>query len=115
MTHNDFNPFTGRLKKSTRFQPLYPLKPSVLNTSEQKLIWDSMTTKSAEVKAPDTGRSSSNLKIYKTYEFFQKNIHAPVYKMAGTKDMLLFGITLTIMAGCAVNTGKLLYNFFKKY
>ncbi|KAL2724156.1 uncharacterized protein V1478_008669 [Vespula squamosa] len=115
MTHNEFNPFTGRLKKSTRFQPLYPLNPSILNTTEQKLIWDSMTTKSAEVKAPSANRPSSNLKIFKTYDFFQKNVHAPVYKMAGGKDMLLFGLTLTLMAGCAANTGKLLYEFFKKY
>ncbi|XP_047359118.1 uncharacterized protein LOC124952781 [Vespa velutina] len=114
MTHNEFNPFTGRLKKSTRFQPLYPLNPSILNTSEQKIIWDTMMTKPAEVKSQGVGQTTIDPKLLEKYSFFQKDLNKPVYRLAGGRDKILYGVTLAIMSVALVDAGTFLYELAKK-
>ncbi|XP_015184745.1 PREDICTED: uncharacterized protein LOC107070764 [Polistes dominula] len=117
MTYYEFNPFTGRLKESTRFQPYYPLKPSALSKVEQTLIWDTMKTKPAEVKSAASVSSSSSSvdpKLLEKYKFFQRDIHKPVYLMGGTKDKILFGITIALTCYIAVDTARFLYDLSKK-
>ncbi|KAI4489042.1 hypothetical protein M0804_004540 [Polistes exclamans] len=115
MTYYEFNPFTGRLKESTRFQPYYPLKPSALNTAEQKLIWDIMTTKPAEVKSSaSVGSSTVDPKLLAKYKFFQKDIHKPVYLMGGAKDRILFGITIVLTGLISADVARFVYDTIKK-
>ncbi|XP_043502011.1 uncharacterized protein LOC122524033 [Polistes fuscatus] len=115
MTYYEFNPFTGRLKESTRFQPYYPLKPSALNTAEQKLIWDTMATKPAEVKpSASVSTSSVDSKLLQNYKFFQRDIHKPVYLMGGTKDRVLLGITIALTCLIGADVARFVYDMTKK-
>ncbi|KAI4501539.1 hypothetical protein M0802_003416 [Mischocyttarus mexicanus] len=125
MTYYEFNPFTGRLKESTKFQPYYPLKPSALNKADQKLIWDIMATKTAEIKSSSAEVKAKSLpgvdsyrgvdpKLVAKYKFFQRDLSKPVYLMGGTKDRILFGVTIAITCLAAADVAKFLYEAMKK-
>ncbi|KAK2579527.1 hypothetical protein KPH14_010830 [Odynerus spinipes] len=117
MSFHEFNPFTGRLKESTHFQPFYPLKPSALQKSEPPaMIWDTINTKPVAVKSQTAGFASSvDPKILEKFKHFQKDIHKPVYLMGGTKDKILFGITLALFSVCAYKTAEFYYIASKKF
>ncbi|XP_014468312.1 PREDICTED: uncharacterized protein LOC106741134 isoform X2 [Dinoponera quadriceps] len=110
MSFHKFNPFTGRLKPATNFQPFYPLK------TEQMMIYDTIKTKPATITAKadyctDKPRTLDP-KMWAKYKHFQSDLKKPVYLMGGRKDKVLFGITVALIA---VSTAQSLYIVFTKY
>ncbi|XP_020287728.1 uncharacterized protein LOC109856633 isoform X2 [Pseudomyrmex gracilis] len=99
-----FNSLTGRLKSSTHFQPLYPLK------AEPVVIYDTPKTKpltvtssasySTDLEKPPT----LDPKLWAKYKHFQSVIDKPVYLAGGKSDKILFGFTVAYLAVCTAQT-----------
>ncbi|XP_011144701.1 uncharacterized protein LOC105186306 isoform X2 [Harpegnathos saltator] len=106
MPFYQFNPFTGGLKSSTSFQPLYPLK------TERVMIYDTIKTKPVAVTAKagyctDKPRTLDP-KMWTKFKHFQAHIDKPVYLLGGKKDKLLFGFTVLYVAVCTAQSAVFL-------
>ncbi|XP_018368819.1 PREDICTED: uncharacterized protein LOC108764910 isoform X3 [Trachymyrmex cornetzi] len=105
MPFYQYNSFTGKLKPSTNFQPLYPIK------SEPVIIYDSIKTKPLTVTPKSgycTGGKPATLDTklwtkYKHYgEALKKDI--PVYLSGGRRDRVMFGAIAAYVGFCTINS-----------
>ncbi|GAB1863251.1 Cytochrome c oxidase subunit 7A-related protein, mitochondrial [Camponotus japonicus] len=109
MPFYQYNSFTGRIKPSANFQPLYPLSPVPLQRTEPPvMIYDTIKTKPVTV-TPKSGYStdkptSLDPKLYQKFKLFQANMDNPVYLAGGKKDKILFGITVAYIGICTVQS-----------
>ncbi|CAL1677910.1 unnamed protein product [Lasius platythorax] len=102
MPFYQFNSFTGRLKPSANFQPLYPLR------SEPVMIYDTIKTKPLTV-TPKSGYCTDkpptlDPKMWAKYKHFQAALDKPVYLAGGRKDKILFGITVAYLGICTLQS-----------
>ncbi|XP_011252145.1 uncharacterized protein LOC105248832 isoform X2 [Camponotus floridanus] len=103
MPFYQYNSFTGRIKPSANFQPLYPLR-----TEPPVMIYDTIKTKPLTV-IPKSGYStdkpaSLNPKMLQKFKFFQTSIDKPVYLAGGKKDKILFGFTVAYVGICTLQS-----------
>ncbi|XP_011637489.1 uncharacterized protein LOC105427460 isoform X1 [Pogonomyrmex barbatus] len=105
MPFYQFNSFTGRLKPSTNFQPLYPISPLPLQKAEPVIIYDSAKTKPMTSKNYCTDKPKTlDPKMWAKYKHFQAALDKPVYLAGGKKDKLLFGFTVAYLAVCSAQS-----------
>nr|XP_033338070.1 uncharacterized protein LOC117227163 [Megalopta genalis] len=111
MSFHEFNPFTGRLKQSTKVQPLYPVNPRPLQSIEIDIMYDSIKTKPVKTTAPGTaGYSTLDPKLAKLYRKYQANLETYSYTLGGRKDRILVAATVLLtVTGFAANV----YNLIK--
>ncbi|XP_018406936.1 PREDICTED: uncharacterized protein LOC108783016 isoform X2 [Cyphomyrmex costatus] len=104
MPFYQYNSFTGKLKPSTNFQPLYPIK------SEPVVIYDSIKTKPVTI-TPKAGYCTDkpptlNPKLWAKYKHYgealQKDI--PVYIAGGKSDKIIFGLVCATVGICTLNS-----------
>ncbi|XP_011055279.1 PREDICTED: uncharacterized protein LOC105146598 isoform X2 [Acromyrmex echinatior] len=104
MPFYQYNSFTGKLKPSTNFQPLYPIK------SEPIIIYDSIKTKSLTVTPKSDYCTSKPATLdpklwakYKHYgEALKKDV--PIYLAGGRKDRIVFGAVVAYVGFCTANS-----------
>ncbi|XP_050449998.1 uncharacterized protein LOC126850751 isoform X1 [Cataglyphis hispanica] len=109
MPFYQYNSFTGRIKPSTSFQPLYPLSPIPLQRTEPPvIIYDTIKTKPVSV-TPKSGYCTDkpptlDPKMWAKYKHFQAVIDKPVYLAGGKKDKILFGVTVAYLGLCTLQS-----------
>ncbi|XP_078036586.1 uncharacterized protein LOC144469804 [Augochlora pura] len=100
MSFHEFNPFTGRLKQSTKIQPLNPLKPYPLQNREVEIMYDSIKTKPVRTVAPGTaGYSTVNTKLLKLFKQYQTNLETASYTLGGRKDKIMIAASVILTVG----------------
>ncbi|XP_012535270.1 uncharacterized protein LOC105836052 [Monomorium pharaonis] len=103
-----FNSFTGRLKPSTSFQPLYPISPRSLPEGQPVMIYDTIKTKPVRVtpKASYCTDKPSTLdpKLWAKFKHFQAALDKPVYLAGGKKDKMLFAFTVAYVGVCTLQS-----------
>ncbi|XP_018311067.1 uncharacterized protein [Mycetomoellerius zeteki] len=104
MPFYQYNSFTGKLKPSTNFQPLYPIK------SEPVIIYDSIKTKPLTV-TPKSGYCTNkpltlDTTVWKKYKLFGEALRKdmPIHVSGGRKDKLLYGFIATYVGLCTLNS-----------
>ncbi|XP_012271154.1 uncharacterized protein LOC105694777 [Orussus abietinus] len=99
MPFNEFNSLTGRLKESTKLQPLYPISPIRADKVEPPVImFDSIRTKPVKtITSQQVAEYSSKIdpKMAANFKKFQ-DWTKPVYLLGGTRDKVFFGINLVL-------------------
>ncbi|KZC14669.1 PREDICTED: uncharacterized protein LOC107192784 [Dufourea novaeangliae] len=106
MSFHEFNPFTGRLKQSTQSQPLYPLSPQPLQSTELPvMMYDTIKTKPVKVASSTVGNYSTlPPKLAELYKKYQADLSKPSYTLGGRKDKVLYAISVVgVIAGFATN------------
>ncbi|XP_018356438.1 PREDICTED: uncharacterized protein LOC108756837 isoform X1 [Trachymyrmex septentrionalis] len=110
MPFYQYNSFTGKLKPSTNFQPLYPISPLPLQKSEPVIIYDSINTKPLTV-TPKSGYCTDkpatlSPKMWAKYKYFGKTLQKdiPVYLSTGRRDKIIFGAIVTSIGFCTLNS-----------
>ncbi|XP_012062726.1 PREDICTED: uncharacterized protein LOC105626025 isoform X2 [Atta cephalotes] len=110
MPFYQYNSFTGKLKPSTNFQPLYPISPLPLQKSEPVIIYDSIKTKPLTV-TPKSGYCTDkpvtlDSKLWAKYKHYgvilKKDI--PIYLAGGRRDKIMFGAIATYIGFCTFNS-----------
>ncbi|XP_076655403.1 uncharacterized protein LOC143360449 [Halictus rubicundus] len=110
MPFHEFNQVTGRLKQSANTQPLYPVSPRPVQSTEVDMMFDSVKTKPVKVRSPITaGLSTLSPKLAEVFRKYQIDLERPVYIIAGRKDKLLYALTVAgLTAGFAATMGGIL-------
>ncbi|XP_012222344.1 uncharacterized protein COX7AL2 [Linepithema humile] len=103
-----YNSFTGSIKPSTNFQPLYPISPRSLQKSEPVIIYDTIKTKPLTI-TPKSGYCTDkprtlDPKLWAKFKHYQAIIDKPVYLAGGKKDKLLFGFTVAYVGLCTLQS-----------
>ncbi|XP_011702134.1 PREDICTED: uncharacterized protein LOC105458491 [Wasmannia auropunctata] len=108
MPFYQYNSFTGKLKPSVNFQPLYPLSPLPLQKGDPVIIFDTVKTKPVMVtpKASYCTDKPPTLdpKMWAKYKHFQAVIDKPVYLAGGKKDKALFLFTAAYVGVCTLQS-----------
>ncbi|XP_043271016.1 uncharacterized protein [Venturia canescens] len=108
MPSYQFNHFTGRLRESTHFQPLYPISATPLHSADPpKMIYDTIKTKPATAGSARSWSSTVQEgklpeKMLKTMVAYQKDVEAPIFLIKGTPDKIMFGMSCV---GLAITMG----------
>ncbi|XP_011340872.1 uncharacterized protein LOC105281377 isoform X2 [Ooceraea biroi] len=103
MRFYQFNAFTGRLKQSTKFQPLYPVK------AEPVMIYDTIKTKPVTITpalnyCTDKKPATLSPKMWAEYKYFASVIDKPVYLAKGAKDKFWFRFTVAYVGLCTLQS-----------
>ncbi|XP_034950876.1 uncharacterized protein [Chelonus insularis] len=97
MAFHEFSRSLGRLSRSNKLQPLFPIRPVQLSKTQSVIIYDSINTKPAStISKPnldDRPTVPERIKYWQKYFQEQEAKGVPVYLMRGTSDKILFGIT----------------------
>ncbi|XP_076297749.1 uncharacterized protein LOC143217391 [Lasioglossum baleicum] len=110
MPFHEFNQVTGRLKQSANTQPLYPVSPRPLQSTEVDIMYDSVRTKPVKVQSPlRAGLSTLSPKLAELFRKYQADLEKPVYTLGGKKDRVLYAITIVgLTVGFTLNMYGLL-------
>ncbi|XP_011175365.1 uncharacterized protein LOC105207538 [Solenopsis invicta] len=108
MRFYQFNSFTGRLKPSTSFQPLYPISPLPLQKTEPVMIYDSIKTKPVTVTPAASYCTEKprtlDPKMWAKFKHYAATIDKPVYLAGGKKDKMLFLFTVGYVGVCTLQS-----------
>ncbi|XP_072753408.1 uncharacterized protein [Anoplolepis gracilipes] len=107
MPFYQYNSFTGSIKPSTNFQPLFPLSSIPLHKVQQIIVHDP-NTKLVNV-TPKSGYCTDkpptlDPKMWAKFKHFGAAIDKPVYLAGGKKDKILFGITVAYVGVCTLQS-----------
>ncbi|XP_076239374.1 cytochrome c oxidase subunit 7A2-like, mitochondrial [Calliopsis andreniformis] len=111
MSFHEFNPFSGRLRRSTQSQSLSPVLPRPLQSAEVPvMIYDTIKTKPVGAKSTQGNYSTLSPKMAELYKKYQADLSKPSYLLAGKRDKIMYAITIALTVATTLANSYYLFS-----